>query len=117
MKLEVSSPSNLGKPVPLAPPMNTAGLTGIKLELTTPIVAKEVCLHFHRPVVTDSVSLSNLLLLGTIYGSDNSLKDKEKEKLKPTIKTGDHPRYMYIATGLYGQYLIACRTLYIILNG
>uniref|UniRef100_A0A1X7VLP9 UBC core domain-containing protein n=1 Tax=Amphimedon queenslandica TaxID=400682 RepID=A0A1X7VLP9_AMPQE len=91
VKIEFSRPSSLSKPIQLSPPLGTAGLTGIRIELTSPVIANEIWLHLRRPKVTDSLSLSNLLLLGTVYGSigtpglfsaDEEREDKKEKNTK-----------------------------------
>jgi baculoviral IAP repeat-containing protein 6 len=72
VKVEVSNLENPGRPIPLSLPINTAGLTGIKIELTTPIIIQEVWIHLYRPLLPQPISLSNFLLLGTHYGSSSS---------------------------------------------
>ena len=88
VKIEFSRPSSLSKPIQLSPPLSTAGLTGMRIELTSPVIANEIWLHLRRPKVTDSLSLSNLLLLGSVYGSigppgqfsQDEERDDKKEK-------------------------------------
>ena len=111
VKLEYSRPSSLSKPIQLTPPLNTTGLTGIRIELTSPVIAKEVWLHLRRPTVTDMLSISNLLLLGSVYGSTAQLlRDEEREEKRVTATVNDNkdaPHLRYDSA--YSLYIIRFR--------
>ena len=67
--VEVSAQPKLAPPTPTTPSIPTSGLGCVKIEFQTPIVAREVRVHLRRPAVSDSISLSNMFLLGVGYGA------------------------------------------------
>jgi hypothetical protein len=66
--IETSSQPDLALPIPATPTISTKGLSCIKVELQSPVIAQEVKVHFYRPAVSDSISLSHLYMLGMGYG-------------------------------------------------
>ena len=42
MQLEIPSPNKLCKPVPIAPPVNTTGLSGIIIQLKCPVITQQL---------------------------------------------------------------------------
>ena len=55
--------------VTVAPPLETSGLSCLRIELRRPLVVQEVILRLRRPLLADSISLSHLHLLGLGYGA------------------------------------------------
>lgn len=103
VKVDVIKPSNLGNATPLALPLNTSGLTGVRIECTSPVIVKGVWLSLRRPTVTDKLCLSNLLMLGTtVYSTgmtgssineETNITEKRKEKDgEEKLDESSHPR-------------------------
>ena len=76
--IETSSQPGLAPPLPATPTINTKGLGCIKVELQSPVIAREVKVHLYRPAVTDSISLSHLYMLGVGYGGSPGENSEKK---------------------------------------
>lgn len=81
--IECASQSNLASPVAVTPILQTSGLSCIKVELQSPMVAQEVVIHLRRPLVMDGLSLSHMHLLGVGYGGSNSASLSGQEGTYP----------------------------------
>lgn len=51
-------------------PLPTSGLTGIKLQLTSPEVVTAVTVRLHKPRDSNTLGLSQVLVLGTLAFTD-----------------------------------------------
>ena len=60
-------------PIPLTPTLDTSGLSCVKIEFKEPPVVQDVMIHIRRPLVSDSLSLSHMHLLGVSFGVEANL--------------------------------------------
>ena len=68
VSLEISADGTT--PVPICPPLPTSGLTYVKFQLPRPEITTSVCLRLHRPRDSNTIGLSQIMLLGvTAFGS------------------------------------------------
>lgn len=65
-----SSSSGGSAAVPVVAPLPTSGLTGIKLQLTSPEVVTAVTVRLHKPRDSNTLGLSQVLVLGTLAFAD-----------------------------------------------
>ncbi len=54
--------------LPITPPIQTSGLSNIKIEFKQPQIAQEVVVYLGRPFASSSLALSHMHLLGVAYG-------------------------------------------------
>ena len=87
--VECASQSGLASPSPVSPVLNTTGLACIRVEVQRPVVAQEVVVHLHRPLVSNSISLSHMHLLGVGYGSSQRQSDTSTSA---HVQDRTHPR-------------------------
>ena len=71
-----SSETGLGN-VPIIAPQITSGLTAIKFQLTSPEVATSVTIRLHKPRDSNTLGLSQILILGTLAFSDQNVANSE----------------------------------------
>lgn len=79
--IECGTQGTLSPPTPVTSLLRTSGLPCIKIEFKRPPVASEVVIHFRKPLVSNSLALSHMQLLGTGFGtstkSDTSSSSEE----------------------------------------
>ena len=67
--IECGTQGTLSPPTPVTSLLRTSGLPCIKIEFKQPPVASEVVIHFRSPLVSNSLALSHMQLLGTGFGT------------------------------------------------
>lgn len=87
--LECSRQHSSSAAIAVAPPLETSGLSSVRIDLPRPPVVQEVVLHLRRPVLADSISLSHLHLLGLGYGAQQQVATAGEEEA--SLHNGDRP--------------------------
>lgn len=85
--LECSRRHSTSAAVAVAPPLETSGLSSVRIDLSRPPVVQEVVLRLRRPVLADTISLSHLHLLGLGYGAQQPVTAGGEE----AAHNGDRP--------------------------
>ena len=67
--IECGTQGTLSPPTPVTSLLRTSGLPCVKIEFKQPPVASEVVIHFRSPLVSSSLALSHMQLLGTGFGT------------------------------------------------
>ncbi len=70
--LKTSSLVGADNALPLSQPIQTSGLSNIKIEFKQPQIVQEVVVYLGRPFASASLALSHMHLLGVAYGSGNT---------------------------------------------
>ncbi|MCG8625808.1 MAG: hypothetical protein MJE68_27905 [Proteobacteria bacterium] len=67
--IECGTQGTLSPPIPVTSLLRTSGLPCIRIEFKQPPVASEVVIHFRSPLVSNSLALSHMQLLGMGFGT------------------------------------------------
>ena len=101
--IETSAHPELAPPIPATPTLPTKGFGCLKVEFRAPVVAREVRVHLRRPVISDSISLSHMYLMGVGYGAGSAAGTAEGE--------GDTSQMSSSWVGVVDRWIDSCRTL------
>lgn len=85
--IECGTQGTLSPPTPVTSLLRTSGLPCIKIEFKQPPIASEVVIHFRNPLVSNSLALSHMQLLGTGFGTTTK---SNSNSTSSTTVTGEH---------------------------
>ena len=89
--IECGTQGALSPPTPVTSLLRTSGLPCIKIEFKRPPVASEVVIHFRVPLVSSSLALSHMQLLGTGFGTSTKSSSQSTTPIIVAEDNGSKP--------------------------